>query len=144
MLNKKLTRGGYIANYSTNVDDTNTYMLYDPPPPDNLAAIATSTDMLNMPGLRVVGGSADINDKMEITGNEFFYSMDGGCATCGSCGTTSGGSKQHKGGVGLELAPFISALALLGARLLADEKIGIFNSSEDKQISSSKYRKSRH
>ncbi len=134
MSNRNLRRGGYIANYSTNADDTSAYMLYSPPHSDNLAI----SQMYTPPGI-TNGGSANIdNSSVELgNGNEFFYSTQGGCAACEGCKTTSGGSKfanRRRGGVGLELAPFISALALLGARLLADEEIGIFN-AEEKQMS---------
>jgi hypothetical protein len=125
---RKLQRGGYIADFSTTADN-NSYMLYLPPAADNTAALATSgaISQITTPGLQ--GGGAQDSD-IELK-NGLFYSMDGGCAYCSG---VSGGrakkatkAKPKKGGVGLELAPFISALALLGARFLVDEEVGMFN-----------------
>lgn len=128
-MSRKLQRGGYIADFS-NTPDANQYMLYIPPAADNTAALATSgaVSEITTPGLKG-GSSTKANDKLELN-NGFYYSIDGGCALCSS-GVSGGGSRRsaarRRGGLGLELAPFISALALLGARLLADEEVGMFN-----------------
>jgi hypothetical protein len=131
-MSRKLQRGGYIADFSTTAD-ANQYMLYLPPAADNTAALATSGAIseITTPELKGLqgGSSTKANDKLELN-NGFYYSIEGGCAFCSS-GTSGGGSSRsaarRRGGLGLELAPFISALALLGARLLADEEIGMFN-----------------
>jgi hypothetical protein len=118
-----MKRGGFVADYQTTVDP-NAFKLYIPPPSGSPAT----------PGLQG-GGKLFDNDRKELN-NGFLYSTDGGCAMCG----TTGGSKtarSRKGGVGLELAPFISALALLGARLLADKEVGIFNDEQPKSKSRS-------
>jgi hypothetical protein len=130
---RKLQRGGYIADFSTTADN-NSYMLYLPPAADNTAALATSgaISQITTPGLQ--GGGAQDSD-IELK-NGFFYSMEGGCAYCSGVSGGRGAKKAtkakvgkltKKGGVGLELAPFISALALLGARFLVDEEVGMFN-----------------
>jgi hypothetical protein len=142
-MEQKLRRGGYIADFST-TSDNNVYMLYTPPAADNTAALA-STGTLPATHQGISGGSSrrrggsKPNDDVELT-NGFYYSMEGGCAAC-SLGSVAGGgraSKSRRGGVGLELAPFISALALLGARLLADKEIGIFNEPKAPASSSKK------
>ncbi len=51
-----------------------------------------------------------------------------------SSGGKGGANKSLKGGFGLE--PFITALALLGARMLADKEVGLFANGKNK---SSKY-----
>ena len=111
-----MKRGGFVADYQTIVDPK-AYILYIPPESGSPAT----------PGLQG-GGKLSDNDRKELN-NGFLYSIDGGCAMCG---TTGGNNKNRsrKGGVGLELAPFISALALLGARLLADKEVGIFNDEQ--------------
>ena len=150
MSNKNLRRGGFIAPYSSSPNSTE-YMLNttvnadaianinysnnkaDGPeiyvPPSSTAPPATAT-----PGIR--GGRKTYHDKEEDEANDrmelddvFYYSMDGGCA-CNS-GATSGGGRSHKmkKGGDFVLTPFISALALLGARMLADKNSG-FNLSE--------------
>ena len=127
-MSRKLQRGGYIADFSTTAD-ANSYMLYNPPAADNTAALAsagiTTTDHPGTPGLKNLEGGGNL----ELS-NGFYYSIDGGCALCASTTTGGGNNKKtnrRRGGVGLELAPFISALALLGARLLADDELGMFN-----------------
>jgi len=137
-MSRKLQRGGYISDFSTTAD-ANSYMLYNPPAADNTAALAsagiTTTDHPGTPGLNG-GGNLELS-------NGFYYSIDGGCALCasGTTGGTGGNSKntnRRRGGVGLELAPFISALALLGARLLADDELGMFNAPAPAPSSSKK------
>ncbi len=55
--------------------------------------------------------------------------MKGG--SCMACGSTpplnGGGQRRRKGGAPIELTAFISALALLGARLIADKNSGFMN-----------------
>ncbi len=60
--------------------------------------------------------------------------MDGGCALCNSGGGNLLNNKNLKGGFGLE--PFMTALALLGAHMLADKEVGLFTT---KSKSSNKY-----
>jgi hypothetical protein len=163
MSNKNLRRGGFIAPYSgspnaseymlnssVNVDAINNINYSNNKasgpeiyvPPSSTAAPATTT-----PGIR--GGSnkqTDASDKMELD-DVFYYSMDGGCA-CNS-GTSGGGKKMKKGG-DIVLTPFISALALLGARMLADKNSGfnlselMYNkSSEENEIRGGKPKKTR-
>jgi hypothetical protein len=67
--------------------------------------------------------------------------INGGRRSKGGCGCAS--NSLRKGGnimpAGVELTPFISALALLGARLLADKNpsLNIFSKSKSKSKSSS-------
>ena len=142
MLKKNLRRGGYIAPYSSS-PNSGEYMLNSSinhdaianinyannvtenpeiyVPPSTSAPITAST-----PGIR--GGSK--KDRMELN-DVFYYSMDGGCA-CNSGGSAKRGgyyANETKKGGDFVLTPFISALALLGARMLADKNSG-FNMSE--------------
>ena len=142
MLKKNLRRGGYIAPYSSSPNATE-YMLNssvnndaianinyannkaDGPeiyvPPSTSAPVTSTT-----PGIR--GGNK--KSKMELN-DVFYYSMDGGCA-CNSGGSARKGgynANEAKKGGDFVLTPFISALALLGARMLADKNSG-FNMSE--------------
>ena len=147
-----IKKGGYIDDYA-NVAVADTYMLYTGP---NNGSSNTGTITTNQtPGLNTTtavktGGSR--------TGGElpdnFLYSMEGGCSLCnstsggarrkggnrGGCGYNKGGDAAiKKGGFGLE--PFITALALLGARMLADKEVGLFNNKKTSTSSrkSSKY-----
>ena len=142
MLKKNLRRGGYIAPYSSSPNSSE-YMLNSTVNVDAINNINYSNDIASgpeiyfppsTPGMR---GGAKIkeSDKMELD-DIFYYSMDGGCA-CNS-GTTGGSSCARRGGYyssktkkggDFILTPFISALALLGARMLADKNSG-FNMSE--------------
>lgn len=150
MLKKNLRRGGYIAPYSSSPNATE-YMLNSTVNVDainninysnNIAAgpeiyvppTTTSSATVSTPGMRG-GAKLKVADKMKLD-DTFYYSMDGGCAC--NAGTTGGSScarrggyyaaEQKKGGDFI-LTPFISALALLGARMLADKNSG-FNMSE--------------
>jgi hypothetical protein len=144
MSNKNLRRGGYIAPYSSSPNSSE-YMLNSKidtgamesidyskniaaspeiyvPPTASPAVVSTAT-----PGIQ--GGSnkkLSRNDKMELQ-DTFYYSLEGGCA-CNSGGSKYGGNSVKKGG-DIILTPFISALALLGARMLADKNSG-FNMQE--------------
>ena len=60
-----------------------------------------------------------------------------GGAGCTSC--SGGGQRRRRGGAPVELTAFISALALLGARLLAD-KNSSFNLFADNRQEQSSYR----
>jgi hypothetical protein len=111
--NRNLKRGGFVAPYSQ-ASANNDYILYNHPTTTESTSAASNINNL-LPGMK---------------GGRGRRSTDGGCPTCGK----TGGNKK-KGGFGLELAPFMSALALLGARLLADKEIGIFNDKKEKSLS---------
>ena len=145
MLKSKQRRGGYIAPYSSS-PNASEYMLNSTVNTDAIANInyannkasspeiyvpSTASPIIasqNTPGIK--GGRAkkqcedgyDCNDHMELQ-DGFLYSMEGGCA----CNSVGGG--QCKKGGDFVLTPFISALALLGARMLADKNSG-FNLGE--------------
>jgi len=98
------------------------------------------------------GKTTDANYNMELN-NGFLYSLQGGCACNAVTGGARRGRKNNrkkggdnnerriedidgrrrggnhdkskKGGVNVALAPFISTLALLGARLISDKNSGI-------------------
>lgn len=157
MLKKNLRRGGYIAPYSSSPNSTE-YMLNSTVNVDAINNInysnniaggpeiyvpptSLSTQAPTTPGIR--GGNAMDKKAIELD-NVFYYSMDGGCACNAgtSGGSRRGGNGMKKGG-DFVLTPFISALALLGARMLADKNSG-FNMSElmsDKSSSSSSSKK---
>ena len=151
MLKKNLRRGGYIAPYSSSPNATE-YMLNSTVnvdainninysnnvaagpeiyvPPSTTSPVTTAST----PGIRG-GAKLKLADKMKLD-DTFYYSMDGGCAC--NAGTTGGSSCARRGGYyatdtkkggDFILTPFISALALLGARMLADKNSG-FNMSE--------------
>ena len=150
MSKKNLRRGGFIAPYSSSPNSTE-YMLNSSVnnnainnitggpeiyiPPTNLSTLTS------MPGIR--GGEKNV--ELE---NVFYYSMNGGCAcNSGTSGGSYKSSKSRKGGNGVKkggdivLTPFISALALLGARMLADKNSGfnlseLMNNNNDKPSSS--------
>ena len=153
MLKKNLRRGGYIAPYSSSPNSTE-YMLNSTVNVDAINNInysnniaggpeiyvpptSLSTQAPTTPGIR--GGNGKDRKNMELN-DVFYYSMDGGCAC--NAGTSGGSYKKEnrmKKGGDFVLTPFISALALLGARMLADKNSG-FNISElmsDKSSSSS-------
>jgi hypothetical protein len=138
MSKKNLRRGGFIAPYSSSPNSTE-YMLNSSVnnnavnnitggpeiyiPPTNLSTLTS------MPGIRGGKKNIELNDV-------FYYSMNGGCAcNSGTSGGSYKSSKSRKGGNGVKkggdivLTPFISALALLGARMLADKNSG-FNLGE--------------
>lgn len=145
MLNKNLQRGGYIAPYSSSPNSSE-YMLNSTVNADAIDNINYSKNIASSPEIYVPptaspivvstatpgirGGEnkkrLDNNDKMELD-DTFYYSLEGGCA-CNSGGSKCGGNSLKKGG-DIILTPFISALALLGARMLADKNSG-FNMRE--------------
>jgi hypothetical protein len=125
---RNLKQGGYIAPFNS-TPDNNSYLLYNPA--TTTATTSNSYGINLFPGMK--GGNPN---------------TDGGCATCGMSGgarkkratkatkatkATRGKKGPKNGGMGLELAPFMSALALLGARLLADKELGIFNNKKPAQ-----------
>jgi hypothetical protein len=124
MNNKKnlLRKGGYVADYAK-ASTSNDYMLYIPPTSNSSSEGAVLVSNNNAtPGMTnnaIVKGGSALN-----LPNTFLYSMNGGCALCNSGGSVRN-NKKLKGGFGLE--PFITALALLGARMLADKEVGLFN-----------------
>jgi|694.fasta_scaffold49668_10 hypothetical protein len=135
-----LRKGGFVADYAT-VSTPNDYMLYIPPPPDSATSSSEGAVLVstNTPGM-VKGGAAA---RRRLSGgtnlpNNFYYSMKGGCSMCSNTPQMKGGNannnannapkKQLKGGFGLE--PFITALALLGARMLADKEVGLFTNDK--------------
>lgn len=104
--------------------------IYTPPsatPVTTVSPVTTAT-----PGLK--GGNESDTTYVEPQSNielddEYLYSLEGGCA-CNvggkyknNCNAKRGGNQIKKGG-DVVLTPFISALALLGARLLADKNSG--------------------
>jgi hypothetical protein len=135
MQNRKLHRGGYIAPYSSTAN-SGEYMLNSSVNNDAIANInyannqasgpeiyvppsTTAPVNVAIPGIR--GGSRKMTklDKMKLN-DTFYYSLEGGCA----CNAGISGGKQMKKGGDFVLTPFISALALLGARMLADKHSG--------------------
>lgn len=142
MQNTKLRRGGYIAPYSS-TPISNEYMLNSSVNNDAITNInyannqasspeiyvppsTTAPVTASVPGIR--GGSRMTKaDKMKLN-DTFYYSLEGGCA-CNA--GISGGYYEDttKKGGDFVLTPFISALALLGARMLADKNSG-FNYNE--------------
>lgn len=135
----KRRQGGYIAPYSaTSTNDD--YMLYSVPTTPATPA-PTPTEIYTPPASTAPGiqGGSNFNknqlssdDKLELE-DDFLYSFDGGCA----CNTGGGCARDSlKKGGDFALTPFISALALLGARLLADKNSGfnmnsIFNDNDN-------------
>jgi len=141
MNNKKnlLRKGGYVADYAKG-STSNDYMLYIPPANNSSsegAVLVSNNNATATPGMTngIKGGNNLLNfdlPKLEL-GNNFLYSQNGGCALCNSGGgvmksNRSASNKKLKGGFGLE--PFITALALLGARMLADKEVGLFNNKK--------------
>lgn len=131
----KRRQGGYTSSYS-NVPADNDYMLYKVPTttsetvststPQIYTPPESSTVAVTTPGIQGGGRGGrqsrnlKIDDNMELEDN-FYYSLEGGCAcNTGGCGNRN---LKKKGG-DFALTPFISALALLGARLLADKNSG--------------------
>jgi len=133
---KNLSRkGGYVADYAK-VSTPTDYMAYIPPANNSSSEGAVLVSNNNAtPGMTnnaiVKGGSSLIN-----LPNTFLYSMEGGCALCNSGGGTRI-NKNLKGGFGLE--PFMTALALLGARMLADKEVGLFNNKSQTKSAKSRY-----
>ena len=150
-----MVKGGYIADYSTTANK-NDYILYTGPDSNsNSSGAVTVTTNTNTTTPGLTNGVAKTGGSLAAAINlpdNFLYSMDGGCAMCsGTTGGRRGGSRggnrsgsrggnnSMKGGFALE--PFISALALLGARMLADKEVGLFN---NKKSSSSRNRSSKY
>ena len=140
-------KGGYVDDF-TKVAPEN-FLLYNPPG-NGSSSGGTVTQSNPTPGLnntQAKTGGANVNTELP---NNFLYSMDGGCALCnkGGCGYNkgskgrSGGDAAKKGGFGLE--PFISALALLGARLLADKEVGLFNNKKSTTSNKSSRKSSKY
>ena len=138
----KLRKGGYIADFAE-VSTPTDYTLYIPPPRDTATSSSEGAVLVsNTPGMTngvTKGGNYKKGGSGVNLPNEFYYSMKGGCAMCNSMkggnykrgGNVDLHSKQLKGGFALE--PFITALALLGARMLADKEVGIFNNKSSKK-----------
>jgi hypothetical protein len=134
MSNKKnlLRKGGYVADYS-NVSTANDYIIYIPPSSNSSsegAVLVSNTTIAATPGMTngIKGGSKLLDLDFPKLANDFLYSMEGGCSLCNSGGglkANNTSNKKLKGGFALE--PFITALALLGARMLADKEVGLFN-----------------
>ena len=142
MNNIKSRKGGYVSDYA-NVSTAKDYMLYIPPAADTAVSSSEGAVLVSSTPGMTKGGAGRRNAKVRGGAavnlpNEFYYSVKGGCALCNS--TMKGGNvdltskNTVKGGFGLE--PFITALALLGARMLADKQVGLFNK---KSAKTSKY-----
>jgi hypothetical protein len=150
----KRRQGGYTAPYS-NVPVDDDYMLYNvpttavpvaAPSPQIYTPPESSTVAITAPGIQ--GGDASqrrtsrntkADDMMELQDN-FYYSLEGGCAcNTGGNGRSCNNRNMKKGG-DFALTPFISALALLGARLLADKNSGFnmnsFSEEENNTVTS--------
>jgi len=143
MLKSKQRKGGYIAPYSSSPNSSE-YMLNSTVNADAIANInyannkaespelyvpPTATPIFatqNTPGIQGGSNKNKLNayDRMQLEDN-FLYSLEGGCA----CNSGGGCGAKYKKGGDVVLTPFISALALLGARMLADKNSG-FNFSE--------------
>ena len=140
MQKTKLRRGGYIAPYSSSPNSAE-YMLNSSVNNDAINQInyannqASSPEIYvppsttapvnqTIPGIRG-GARQSRQDKIKLN-DTFYYSLEGGCA-CNA--GISGGNNTKKTGGDVLLTPFISALALLGARMLADKNSG-FNMTE--------------
>jgi len=96
--------GGYENGCGFSSADSKGYMLNQ----DNSAA-ASSMPSLTSSAHPTKGGS-------------------GGCGACGATPPLNGGAqRRRRGGAPIELTAFISALALLGARLIADKNSGFQN-----------------
>ena len=147
---RNMKHGGYVAPFNA-TSDNNSYLLYNPSV-TTATSNAYNIDLLpGMKGGRPNGGCAACGMKGG--------SPNGGCAACGMSGgarkkrttkatkatkapkATKGKKGPKNGGMGLELAPFMSALALLGARLLADKELGIFNNKNPKPSKSATVKK---
>jgi len=129
--NRLLKKGGYVADYAK-VSTPADYTIYVPPVSGSSSsegAVLVSNQATATPGM-TNGGSKCSGGNVDLP-NNFYYSMKGGCALCNSGGNAykKGGNKNLKGGFGLE--PFITALALLGARMLADKEVGLFNNDKN-------------
>ena len=147
---RNVKRGGYVAPFNE-TPDTNAYLLYNP----SAAAVATTSNSYNidlLPGMK--GGNSNTDGGCASCGGQ----TSGGARkkravkapkaapkvpkatktpkaakapkAPKATKATKATKKPKNGGMGLELAPFMSALALLGARLLADKELGIFNKKE--------------
>jgi hypothetical protein len=156
MQKTKLRRGGYIAPYSSSPNSAE-YMLNTSVNNDAINQInyannqASSPDIYvppptsapvnqTIPGIRGGTGRKSRQDKMKLN-DTFYYSLDGGCA-CNA--GISGGNNAKKTGGDVLLTPFVSALALLGARMLADKNSGFNMNSfmSDSKKSSAKSNRS--
>ena len=128
-------KGGYVSDYAKG-STVNDYMIYVPPASGSSSSegavlVSNTQTAVATPGM-TKGGNYKSGGNLP---NNFYYSMQGGCALCNSTSSLKGGAnKSLKGGFGLE--PFITALALLGARMLADKEVGLFANGKNK---SSKY-----
>ena len=150
-----MIKGGYTADYSTTANKSDYVLLYTGPDSNSTtsgAVTATTNTNTNTTTPGLTNGVAKTGGSLAAAVNlpdNFLYSMNGGCAMCsGTTGGRRGGSRggsrggnnnSMKGGFALE--PFISALALLGARMLADKEVGLFN---NKKSSSSRNKSSKY
>ena len=83
-------------------------------------------------------GSYMLHQTQQATQGAATPSMKSGGGSCASCNTVSGGGSKkssRRGGAPVELTAFISALALLGARLLADKNssFNLYSSEQPQQ-----------
>lgn len=151
--NNKNRKGGYV-NYYQQTSSENDYMLdpalvlknpdvYVPPNSDTTADDLDSSSLYSLPNMSGGNGYRKARDcgmrncdAFEFSGgNSFLYSLKGGCA-CNSSSISGGNgdeSSSHitrKGGA-FSLAPYVTAISLLAARILADKKLGFFGNENE-------------
>lgn len=169
---KKNRKGGYVNYYSTTASENDYMLdpglvvknpdVYVPPDSDTVAQDLDSSSLYSLPNMNGGGyrKARDCGmkkcDAFEFNGgNSFLYSLKGGCA-CNSSSVSGGnddeddnakdfykgGEKFRKRGGAFSLAPYVTAISLLAARILADKKLGFF-ANESEVVGGSDFRKRR-
>lgn len=150
----KSKKGGYVANYN-NTSSPNDYMLYTqelakmaqtpaqvqaqevyfPENSDFANPNLSTSSLYALPNM--TGGSRTEKrcstrdcDNFEFdNSSSFLYSLKGGCS-CNTSSVMGGGSitKRNKkvDGGSFALTPYITAIAILAARLLTDKNVGFY------------------
>lgn len=158
---KKNRKGGYVDYYSTTASDNDYMLdpalvvknpdVYVPPDSDNTTHNLDTSSLYSLPNMNGGNGYRKARDcgmkkcdTFEFNGgNSFLYSFKGGCA----CNASSviggneddkddedfykGGSNIRKRGGAFSLAPYVTAISLLAARILADKKLGFFSNESE-------------